>query len=151
MRWSVLARGLCLALGAGALCGALPGEMHACDTDLTDEVDHGIYCQDRCTAVCERVITCGLYHREDAPEGVTIEELCQSECEDYFYCTSPQFCDNDDRYISELEAEACLSDWRRLSCDGLVRGAPNCGADFGQCPRIETCARETLCDPPEWE
>ncbi len=151
MRWYRPLRLAALVLGGAALCGALPGEIHSCDTDLSDEVDHVEYCHDRCTTFCERVITCGLYHREDAPEGVTIEELCQGECEEFFFCSNPQLCENEDRYISEVEAEVCLDDWRALSCDGLIRGAPDCGNDFGQCPRIDTCAGEVLCDPPDWE
>ena len=70
--WSRLLRIGFVIVGVAALCGALPGEINSCDTDLTDEVDHVVYCQDRCTKLCERVITCGLFHRDDAPEGVTI-------------------------------------------------------------------------------
>jgi hypothetical protein len=149
--WSRLLRIGFVAVGVAALCGALPGEIHSCDTDLTDEVDHVAYCQDRCTTLCERVIACGLFFRDDAPEGVTIDELCQGECEEYFFCANPQFCDNPDRYISEAEAETCLGDWAALGCDDLVQNASECGTDFGRCPLIGSCAREELCDPPEWE
>jgi hypothetical protein len=140
-----------------ALGGALPGEVNGCDTDLTDEVDHVVYCQDRCAALCERVVTCGLYvPPDDAPDGATPESLCEAECGRHYSCSRPQLCDAaewapDVPYVSEAEAEACLTDWADLSCDLLVSGAPNCGNNFGQCPVIETCKGEVLCDPPEWE
>lgn len=145
-----------LLLSGAALCGALPGEVNGCDTDLSDEVAHDDYCRDRCEALCERVVTCGLYlPPEEPPEDATIESLCQQDCERHYFCANPQLCNAElydpYPYVSIEEAEACLGDWNDLSCDLLVRGAPECGNDFGQCPQIETCTGEVLCDPPEWE
>lgn len=147
--------GLVLTSGA-ALCGALPGEINGCDTDLSDEIAHDAYCRDRCAAICERVVTCGLYLPPDElPEGTTAESLCRGDCERHYFCDHPQLCQADTYdpypYVSIKEAETCLQDWNDVSCDELISGAPACGDDFSQCPRIETCTGEVLCDPPEWE
>jgi hypothetical protein len=137
-----------LALIAG---GALPGEMRGCGTDLSDEVDHVEYCRDRCEVLCERVVTCGLYiPAEDPPEGSSIQDVCQTDCEGQYNCGNPQICQNSDRYISEVEADTCLVDWAALSCRDFER-ATNCGRGFAYCPRPETCSGEVLCDPADWE
>jgi hypothetical protein len=144
--------------GALAICGALPGEVNGCDTDLSNEVNHIEYCQNRCAVICERVVECGRYQTDIEPaEGETPEEVCQAECEEHYLCSNVQLCPSvgdmifEDPYISENEAETCLADWRGLSCTILEEGTPLCGRDFGQCPIIETCTGEVLCDPPEWE
>lgn len=133
------------------LLGALPGEIRGCDTDLTDEVDHVEYCRDRCAVLCERTITCGIYVASgEPPEGGTIADLCQSDCEAEYGCRSPFLCPNADRYVSEREAETCLEAWSGLSCSTFER-VPSCGSGFQYCPRPEACTGEVLCDPPEWE
>ncbi len=157
MTWRSLATALMALGGTVALSGALPGELNGCDTDLSDEVDHVQYCRDRCEALCERVVTCGLYiPPDDAPDGATAEGLCEEECGRHYFCANPQLCNPEEwepeiPYVSEVEAGECLADWRELTCDVLVSGAPNCGNNFGQCPVIETCTGGVLCDPPEWE
>ena len=138
-------------VAAAVLCGALPGEMRACDTDLSDEVDHVQYCRDRCEVLCERVVTCGLYVSTGEPtDGGTIEDLCRAECEEEYSCRNPFICPNDDRYLSEREASTCLGEWSGLDCSVFER-AEGCGSAFESCPRPEACTAEVLCDPPEWE
>jgi hypothetical protein len=156
MSWRRLPLAALVLIGAGAICGALPGEMNGCDTDLTDEIDHVVYCQDRCEALCDLVVLCGQYRPpEGTPDDADISEVCQSECERHYFCVNPQLCGAGDYdpypYISEQEAGECLSAWRAISCDDLNNGAPNCGVDFGQCPTIDACDGDKLCDPPEWE
>ena len=138
-------------VGLVLLSGALPGEMRGCDTDLTDEVDHVEYCRDRCEVLCERVVTCGLYvGTGELPDGGTIADLCQQDCEAEYGCRNPFLCPNEDRYISEREVETCLEDWSDLRCSDFER-ASGCGQGFEFCPRPRSCTAEELCDPPEWE
>jgi hypothetical protein len=140
--------------------GALPGEMRGCGTDLSDEVDHVVYCSDRCGLLCGYLIDCGLYvPPEDPPEGVTVEEVCQTDCERQYNCGNPQLCPNPDRYISELEAEECFDGLRSLGesectrfCTLALWGVDDDGdgrADY--CPTVSSCTGEELCDPPDWE
>ncbi len=137
-----------LALMAG---GALPGEMRGCGTDLSDEVDHVAYCQERCEVLCERVVTCGLYiPPEEPPEGSTIEDVCLEQCEHEYNCGNPQLCSNEGAYLSEEEGNLCLDDWRVMSCADFER-ASDCGVGFAYCPRPGSCTEEELCDPPDWE
>jgi len=147
----VAASALGLVVGLVVLSGALPGEMRGCSTDISDEVDHVGYCRDRCEVLCERVVECGLYIGSgELPDGGTILDLCQTDCEAEYGCRNPFMCPNEDRYISELEAETCLEEWGGLSCAVFERAA-GCGTGFEFCPRPDVCTQEELCDGPEWE
>ena len=148
-----LPRALALCLLLLASSGSLPGEINGCDTDLSDEVDHVEYCGERCAVLCERLVTCGLFlYSGDPPEGTSLEELCTADCVVEYSCQNPFLCPNEDRYISEDEADTCLDSWSSLSCrhfeDARTAG---CGEIFDSCPRPDSCRGENLCDPPEWE
>ncbi len=133
-------------------CGALPGEMRGCDTDLSDEVSHIEYCRDRCAVLCERVITCGLYVSEQDPLGdvAAMSDMCREQCETDYGCVNPQICMNPKRYISEREAADCLEAWSSMHCI-VIQSVPSCGSKYADCPRPQACTKEVLCDPPEWE
>ena len=168
MSWRRLGQLFLLVSGALVLLGALPGDMNGCATDLSDEVNYVEYCQERCTAICDVAIEANTYlYIGDVPEGVEIEDLCQEDCEHNLSCFLGQLCTayddpddpDDDPYVSTEEADACLDQWRSLDPDHFAANAPNCGrdtdgdgrADFIECPIINTCDPEVLCDPPEWQ
>jgi len=161
MRWTRLAQLFLLVSGSLVLLGALPGDMNGCGTDLSDEVNYVEYCQDRCEAICELAVEANtyLYTGDEPPEGVETIDLCREDCETNLSCFLGQLCTSyENAYISTEEAEACLDEWRGLDPDHFAANAPNCGrdtdgngaADFQQCPEINTCDPDELCDPPEW-
>ena len=134
-----------------AVCAALPGEMNSCTTDLSDEIDPRLYCRNRCDVLCERLVTCRLYHPVARPDEDTTDlDLCRAVCEQQYQCVSPLLCVSLDAYVSVKEATECLDSWARVSCDRFV-DVPRCASDFGACPRPQSCRSEELCDPPGWE
>jgi len=154
--------GLLVALSLFLLLGgALPGQMRGCSTDLSDEVDHIEYCQDKCEAICDRMVRCGVYVPavEPGPDE-EVEDVCERECGDHFGCDRPFFCTDPEAYISEEEAATCLGDWPTEMTCPVMEGFPTCVPFFFHhtdddgrelCPRPSSCEAEELCDPPDWE
>lgn len=150
MNYQRMIRCLGLLVVSVAVCGALPGEINGCGTDLSDEISHVEFCENWCETICERVITCGSYVGRDPVGDETIQDICLDECSIFHACEMPFLCGDSDSYISTEEANQCISDWSELTCDTVFRGN-SCESNFQDCLIIETCTGEVLCDPPEWE